>query len=76
MVSDPSSTRTEEDHTTLNFPEAVDLNEEDMIIISDTEDAEGVLQEQDEDPLKLPIDLNQGCPDYRTMWIAGAQFKN
>jgi hypothetical protein len=65
-----------EDRMSLNFPEAVDLSEDDVMIISDTEDAEGVCQQEDEDPMKLPMDLNQGCPDYRTMWIAGAQFKN
>jgi hypothetical protein len=66
--------RVGEDRTSLNFPQAVGLSEDDVIVISDTEDAEGVLQEDEDDPMKLPMDLNQGCPDYRTMWIAGAQF--
>jgi NACalpha-BTF3-like transcription factor len=68
--------RTEDERMHSEFPEAVDLTEEDVVIISDTEEAEGALQEEDDDPVKLPIDLNQGCPDYQTMWVAGALFKN
>jgi hypothetical protein len=62
--------------TQSDFPEAIDLSVEDMILVSDDEDAEGVPRADDDEQMTLLMDLNQGLPDYRTMWIAGAQVKD
>jgi hypothetical protein len=63
-----------EGYAPRNPPEAISLGEEGVVLVPDTE-AEGLAPEEDDnqDP---PMDLNTGCPDYRTMWVAAAQFKN
>jgi len=64
------------DRVASDFPEAINFSDEEMLIISDTQDTEEVLQKEEEEIITLPINLNQGCPDYRTIWVAGSQFKS
>jgi hypothetical protein len=64
-----------DDHTLKDLPEAINLVEDDVVLVSDMEEAEGPASEED-NSLEPPMDLNKGRPDYRTMWVAAACFKN
>jgi hypothetical protein len=66
----------EEAQISLDFSAAVDLSEEDIVLVSDDEDAEGIPYSEDDEQLTLSMDLNLGLPDYKTTWIGGAEFKD
>ena len=66
----------EEAQISLDSSAAVDLSEEDIVLVSDDEDAEGIPYSEDDEQLTLSMDLNLGLPDYKTTWIGGAEFKD
>jgi hypothetical protein len=66
----------EEARTQSEFSTAVDVGEEDVVLVSDEEGAEGMPRSEQDEHSTSPIDLNLGMPDYKPTWIAGAEFKN
>ena len=60
----------------LESAKAVEVVGDDIVMISDDEDAEGTSRREEEDHLTPPMDLNLGAPDYKSTWIAGAEIKN
>jgi hypothetical protein len=71
--------QSESESETSQYPESVKAAEiigEDIVMISDDEDAEGTSRREEEDHLVPPMDLNLGAPDYKSTWIAGAEIKN
>jgi hypothetical protein len=63
------------DHASVEFPEAIGIGDEEMLLSAEGGHAEGVSQEEDDELTVAPMDMNQGYPDYRTMWIDCAQIQ-
>ena len=65
----------EESRRQPDFEMAVEMEEDDVILVSEDADADGVSRTDEGEDLTPPMDLNLGMPDYQPTWIAGAEVK-
>jgi hypothetical protein len=57
------------------FDLAVEVDEDNVVIVPEEAVTEDLAHVQEGEDLTLPMDLNMGRPDYQPTWIVGADAK-